>query len=335
MASSNSRLGRGLDSLISGGISAQVKPVETKITPVAKKVSAKKATKKISKKQAPEKKAVVTVDKPKDTLPTPDGFVEIPISSVEPNPYQPRREMTPEKVQELAESIRSEGLLQPIVVRQAGDKKYQLIAGERRWRACMLLKLVRIPARVIQASEASAAVIAMIENLQRENLNPVEESLGYASLMRDFDLTQEAVSERVGKPRSSVANSLRLLQLEREVQGYIAKGLLSVGHAKVLLGLEETEQQLMLARKIIEKGISVRETERLVQALRSAKSNAPKSSKLVSAQEQTAIVDLEHKLGAYFNTKIQMKHSPKKGKIVIEYFGNEDLQRILEKIGIS
>jgi ParB family chromosome partitioning protein len=326
MASSNRRLGRGLDSLISGGISGAPKATET--SKPAKKAVAKKPVKKATAKKAPVKKKV------SDSLPTPDGFVEIPITSVEPNPYQPRREMQQERVEELAESIRSEGLLQPIVVREVSPKKFQLIAGERRWRACQHLKLTRIPARIVKASEASAAVIAMIENLQRENLNPVEESLGYASLMRDFDLTQEAVAERVGKPRSSVANALRLLQLEREVQGYLGKGLLSVGHAKVLLGLEESEQQLMLARKIIERGISVRETERLVQAIRSSKPGAPKPVKGLSAQEQTAISDLQNKLGSFLNTKIQMKHSPKKGKIVIEYYGNEDLQRILEKIGI-
>lgn len=315
-----------MDSLISGGISGAPKATET--SKPAKKAVAKKPVKKATAKKAPVKKKV------SDSLPTPDGFVEIPITSVEPNPYQPRREMQQERVEELAESIRSEGLLQPIVVREVSPKKFQLIAGERRWRACQHLKLTRIPARIVKASEASAAVIAMIENLQRENLNPVEESLGYASLMRDFDLTQEAVAERVGKPRSSVANALRLLQLEREVQGYLGKGLLSVGHAKVLLGLEESEQQLMLARKIIERGISVRETERLVQAIRSSKPGAPKPVKGLSAQEQTAISDLQNKLGSFLNTKIQMKHSPKKGKIVIEYYGNEDLQRILEKIGI-
>ncbi len=181
---------------------------------------------------------------------------------VEPSPYQARREIAPEQLAELAESIRSEGLLQPIVVRRQGEK-FQLIAGERRWRAFQLLKIRAIPARVVEASDASAASIGLIENLQREGLNPIEEALGFASLVRDFDLTQETAAERVGKSRAAVANSLRLLSLDAEIQGYIAKDLLSVGHAKVLLGVEDAARRAVLARRVIEEGLSVRQTEKL------------------------------------------------------------------------
>src|SRR5690349_18200194 len=156
------------------------------------------------------------------------GYLEIPVHLIEPSPYQARREIPPEQLSELAESIRSEGLLQPIVVRKLGDK-FQLIAGERRWRAFQLLKIKVIPARVVEASNASSAALGLIENLQREGLNPIEEAYGYASLIRDFDLTQEAASERVGKGRASVANSLRLLSLDGELQGYLSKNLISVG----------------------------------------------------------------------------------------------------------
>jgi ParB family chromosome partitioning protein len=195
-------------------------------------------------------------------------------------------------VAELAESIRQEGLLQPIVVREV-EGRFQLIAGERRWRACKTLGLKTIIARIVQVSESSAAVISLIENLQRENLNPVEESLGYASLMRDFDLTQEAVAERVGKPRSSVANSLRLLQLDREVQGYLSKGMLSVGHAKVLLGLEDGQQRVLLARRVVERGLSVRDTERLVQGLRRGR-NGQADARARPALEEAAVKDVEN-----------------------------------------
>src|SRR5476651_2180900 len=150
------------------------------------------------------------------------GYLEIQVHLVEPSPYQARREIVPEQLAELAESIRSEGLLQPVVVRQTGDK-FQLIAGERRWRAFQQLKLPTIPARVVEASNASAAALGLIENLQREDLGPIEEAQGYASLIRDFDLTQETAAERVGKGRASVANSLRLLSLDTDLQGFVAR----------------------------------------------------------------------------------------------------------------
>src|SRR5205823_1169662 len=153
------------------------------------------------------------------------GYHEIPLHLIEPSPYQARREITPDQLGELAESIRSEGLLQPIVVRKVADK-FQLIAGERRWRAFQLLKIKSIPARIVEASNASSAALGLIENLQREGLNPIEEAHGYASLIRDFDLTQESAAERVGKGRASVANSLRLLSLEPDLQAYVAKNML-------------------------------------------------------------------------------------------------------------
>lgn len=303
-------LGRGLEVLISGGVK---RPAEQE---QPKKVEPSKSTPSVS----------------NNDLPSPEGFLEIPISKVVPNPHQPRRDIEQAHIAHLAESIRSEGLLQPIVVR-AKDKKFELIAGERRWRACQSLGMKTILARVVNVSEASSAVIALIENLQRENLNPIEESLGYASLMRDFDLTQEAVAERVGKPRSSVANALRLLQLDREIQGYISKGMLSVGHAKVLLGLEQGEQQVIAARRIIERGMSVRETERLVQSLKRGRSALDEDRR--PAVESAAIKDIERRMERFLSTKVQVKHNPKKGRITIDYFGNEDLERILEKLGLT
>ena len=209
-APSKSRLGRGL-----GGLIAAAKPA----APAAAAVPAPAAP------AAPTAGGL-------------QGYQEIAVTAIEPSPYQARREITGEQLQELAESIRSEGLLQPVVVRRVGEK-FQLIAGERRWRAFQLLKIKQIPARVADASDASAAALGLIENLQREGLNPIEEAHGYASLVRDFDLTQETAAERVGKSRAAVANALRLLALDAEIQGYLAKSLLSPGHAKVLLGVED------------------------------------------------------------------------------------------------
>ena len=317
MASSGSRLGRGLDSLISGGIG---KSFTAK--PAPSPAPAKKPDRKPRPKKAEEK-----------PLASGGGFLELPLSKIEPNPYQPRKEAAQKQIEELAESIRSEGLLQPVVVRPAGER-FQLIAGERRLRACRMLKLKRVPARVIEASDASSAVMALIENLQREGLNPIDESRGYASLMRDFDLTQEAVAERVGKGRATVANALRLLQLEKEIQGYISKELLSTGHAKVLLGVNDRPQRSLLARRIIEQKLSVRETEHLIRNMKGRK-RPSLSTRSIPETELQAIRDLEKRIASQFSTPVKLKHTPKKGRIEIEYYGNDDLQRILELMGVN
>ncbi|GAB1488412.1 ParB/RepB/Spo0J family partition protein [Opitutaceae bacterium] len=313
MAAPKSRLGRGLGGLIASAKPAAPSPAE----PVAPAAAAPKA--------APASTSAAGAP----------GFIEIGVHLVEPSPYQARREIAPEHLSELAESIRAEGLLQPIVVRKHGEK-FQLIAGERRWRAFQQLKIKTIPARLVEASNASSAAIGLIENLQREGLNPVEEAYGYASLIRDFDLTQEAAAERVGKGRASVANSLRLLSLDAELQGYLSKGLISVGHAKVLLGVEDPAQRAVLARRTIEEGLSVRATEKLVQAKKAGVTiPAGTTGRKVPAVEVAAVAGIEKKLTSALGARVSLKHSAKKGKIVIEYAGNDDLHRILEKIGVE
>ena len=306
-AASKSRLGRGLGGLIAAG-----KPA----TPPA----AGPATDGVS--GAPAAGA--------------PGYQEIAVHLIEPSPYQARREIPPEQLNELAESIRAEGLLQPVVVRRQGEK-FQLIAGERRWRAFQQLKIKSIPARIVEASNASSAALGLIENLQREGLNPIEEAHGYASLIRDFDLTQEIAAERVGKGRASVANSLRLLSLDDELQGFIAKNLLSVGHAKVLLGIEDSAQRALIARRVIEEGASVRTTEKLaVSAKSSGGAHHAKAGKRgVSAKDAAAVAGIEKKLTSHLGARVAVLHSAKKGRIVIEYRGNEDLQRLLEKLGVE
>lgn len=264
------------------------------------------------------------------------GYLEIALHLIEPSPYQARREITPEQLSELAASISSEGLLQPIVVRKTGDK-FQLIAGERRWRAFQQLKLKSIPARIVEASNASSAALGLIENLQREGLNPIEEAHGYASLIRDFDLTQESASDRVGKGRATVANTLRLLSLDAEIQGFVGKNLLSVGHAKVLLGVADTAQRTVLARRIIEEGLTVRSTEKLVQAGKSSPVGVASTGKVrkLPAKEAEAVASIEKKLTSHLGARVAVLHTPKKGRIVIEYRGNDDLQRVLEKLGVT
>ena len=317
-APQKSRLGRGL-----GGLIAASKPVVT-TQPVP----------------APAAAPAVAAPKPGSTpaqaAPAAPGFQEVPVNLIDPSPYQARKEIAPEHLSELAESIRSEGLLQPVVVRKAGDR-FQLIAGERRWRAFQMLKIRAIPARVVEASNASSAALGLIENLQREGLNAIEEAQGYASLIRDFDLTQETAAERVGKGRASVANSLRLLSLDAETQGYISKNLLSVGHAKVLLGVQDASSRLVLARRVIEEGLSVRATEKLALNLKPAGGATPaKGGKApVSSRDAATVAGIEKRLGSHLGARVAIIHSPKKGRIVIEYRGNEDLQRLLEKFGVE
>jgi ParB family chromosome partitioning protein len=308
MATHKSRLGRGLGALIASG-AGQAKPTAA---------SAPAAPAPVAPPPAPAP----------DGLP---GYREIPVHAVEPNPFQPRKEFSDEALGELVESIRAEGLLQPIVVRQTGDK-FQLIAGERRWRAFQQIGLKSIPARVMTSSDASAATLALIENLQRADLNPIEEAHGYASLIRDFDLTQDAAAQRVGKGRATVANSLRLLSLEPELQGYVGKGLLSTGHAKVLLGVEGGAERLTVARRCLEEGLSVRALEEMVA--RGHGRGAGKRRR-VPAAEAVALGDIEKKLTSHLGARTTLRHTPKRGRIIIEYRGNEDLQRVLERIGVT
>ncbi len=339
MAKSKSRLGRGLDGLITGGIgksSNKTKAVYSSSKKKAKDVS-KKSKKARSKKQSTaglKKKSIQSVVTKKSRKSAEEkGFLEIPISKIKPNPYQPRKDMNPVHISELAESIRSEGLLQPIVVRRRGDA-FEIIAGERRFRAFQELHLTSIPARVLTASDKSSAVMTLIENLQREELNPIDEAVGYASLVRDFDLTQEGVSDRVGKGRATIANSLRLLHLEEEIQGFLSLGLMSAGQGKVLLSIDDREQRLLLARRIIEEDLSVRETEKLINKVKSGKNHSTLIRPLADV-ENAAIQDLEKKIASQLNTKVHVRHTKKKGKIVIEYYGNDDLQRILEKLQLD
>lgn len=324
-AAPKSRLGRGL-----GGLIAAAKPAQAPApaaSPQATDGAAKTAA----------AAAPVAAPAPAPAPTGAPGYQEIAVNLIEPSPYQARREIPPEQLSELAESIRSEGLLQPIVVRKTGEK-FQLIAGERRWRAFQLLKIKTIPARIGEWSDASSAALGLIENLQREGLNPIEEAHGYASLIRDFDLTQESAAERVGKGRATVANALRLLSLEAELQGYVAKNMLSVGHAKVLLGIEDTAQRSMLGRRVIEEGLSVRVTEKLAQTAKAnGNSASPRAAAKpgLSSKDASTVTGIEKKLTSHLGARVAVLHTPKKGKIVIEYRGNEDLQRLLEKLGVE
>ena len=291
-------LGRGLGSLIGGG----VKPAQPAAAPAAAAAPA----------------------------PVAPGLLlqELPLALIVPNPRQPRRDFDPAQVQELADSIRSEGLMQPIVVRKAKEG-YELIAGERRLRAFKLLGQPSITARILEATDASSAVLALVENLQRADLNPVDEALGFASLMRDFSLTQEAVADRLGKPRATIANSVRLLALETEIQGYLRKGQLSAGHAKALLGVVEASHRLLVARLVLEKGLSVRATEAEVKKLGATKKGQRKQA------EKTVVADVQKRLVSHFAAPVTVVRKGGKGSISIPFGNDDELARLLEKIGIK
>ncbi len=318
MAASKSRLGRGLGGLIAGASTPSKSP-----TP--RRPPRRWGT-------CPRRAPALPKPAAESSSPSTD-FEDIAVGQVSPSPYQARRDIKSGQLEELAESIKSEGLLQPIVVRKVAQG-YELIAGERRWRAFQALKIKRIPARVVTATDASAAALGLIENLQREGLNPIDEAYGFASLIRDFDLTQEQAADRVGKSRAGVANTLRLLSLDGEMQGYVAKGILSVGHAKVLLGVEAPEERSVLGRRVIEEGLSVRATEKLVQT-RKADRSGRKTRQSRHTPAGATITGIEKRLTSHLGAKVALKHAGNKGQIVIPYASNDDLQRILEKLGVE
>lgn len=309
MAIQRKSLGRGLGSIISAG---------------AKK-AADSGAKKIGAQPAPLKVQISAHGL----------FSEIPIDKVAPSPYQARKEFSEEEIRNLADSISSEGLLQPILVRQIPGGTYELLAGERRLRACRLLGMKKIVACVQNASDSSAAAKGLIENIQRADLNPMEEARGIAYLIATFRLTQDAVSQRLGKPRSSIANSLRLLRLPESVQGYISSGMISPGHAKVILSVEDKTQQEILARRIIENGLNVRGAEDAVRRLKDGEARADSSTPAAKVAQSAVVRDIQNKISTRLNASVEVRHGAKKGKIIIEYLGNDDLQRILEIIGVK
>lgn len=250
------------------------------------------------------------------------------LTDIKPNPKQPRQEIDQQKLKELAESIKEHGVVQPIVVRELNDGSYQLIAGERRWRACQLLNLETIPAVVTDYSDEKAAEVALIENLQRENLNPLEESIAYQSLINEFNLTQEDVAKRVGKSRTYITNMLRLLALPDEVLAMLSQGQLSTGHARAILSINDDAKKIETAKLIIKKGLSVRETEKLVKKL-NEKQDKPKRVKKVPPE----LEDIKDKLQSVFGTKVSIKTTKRgKGKLEIEFYNHDDLDRIMEII---
>lgn len=260
-----------------------------------------------------------------DNLEETSSVVMLNIIEVQPNANQPRRNFDDEKLDALADSIKANGIIQPIIVVKHDDM-YMIVAGERRWRAARKAGLKEIPAIVQDYSDKQIMEVALIENLQREDLNPVDEAMGYKTLMNMFSLTQEQISERIGKSRSAVANSLRLLNLSEEVLDLIKEGKITEGHAKVIMSLKDPSEQLAAANAVINKRLSVRETEQLVKA----KLNPPRTIIKPNRQLAEYLSDLEDNISKTMGTRVKIHHKNGKGKIEIDYYSNDEFERIME-----
>lgn len=262
-----------------------------------------------------------------EETPTNSPYQLLPIYKVEPNRAQPRQDFDEEELEALAESISQHGIIQPLTVRQLESGYYQIIAGERRWRAARMANLTEVPAVVIEADDKKAMELALIENLQRQDLNPVEEALGYQSLMSDYGLTQEETAQRVGKSRSAVANSLRLLNLSGEILEKVRSGDLTPGHARAVLSIKNEKKQLEAAQKIAALGLSVRQAELLCKNM----SREPKAEKPVTLAVDY-VSECEKSLSKQLGRGVKLVGGKRKGRIELEFYGQEDLQILLDAL---
>ena len=303
---SKSALGRGLGALLSGAAGAPPPTAMAAIPAAAPGIAAK------------------------------DQIKRVPTQRIQPSSLQPRKTFTEESLAELADSIREQGILQPLVVRPRGND-FEIIAGERRWRAAQKLALADVPILVREADDSTALEMMLVENLQRENLNPMEEALGYDQLMVQFQLRQEDVAAKVGKNRATVANALRLLKLDPAVQAYLRNGQISTGHAKVILGLARAEEQVLAAETVIKDGMSVRTTEDLVSRWQdrglAGVSADPKNARPASVKD-AHVAELENRLQQRFATRVQLRYKRGKGSIQIQFHNDDELERILECCGL-
>lgn len=308
-------LGRGLSALLGGA------PVLTKPAP------------------APPLPALV----PAATIPAPEPAVEIEprdrvqrvgLDRIRPCPLQPRKDFPTESLRELADSIREQGIVQPLIVREQ-EGHLELIAGERRWRAAQLIGLPEVPVIVRQADDRAVLEMALIENLQRENLNAIEEAQGYAQLVNQFQLTQEEAAAKVGKSRAVVANALRLLKLPQVIQNYLREGRISVGHAKVILGLTAEKEQQLAAERVIKEGLNVRQTEGLIARMhRRGARGGDKTGLIIPLPADAHVADLENRLRERLGTKVQLHYDKGKGALEISFYSDQELERILQVIGV-
>lgn len=264
------------------------------------------------------------------------SVTRIPVDQIEVNPKQPRHDFDEQALQELSESIKLHDIIQPVTIVKVGQSRYQLISGERRWRASKIAGLTDIPAYIRTADDQQMLEMALLENLQRENLNAIEIALSYKRLMDECDLTQEQVAERMKKERSTVANYLRLLKLPPDVQKAVRDGQLTMGHARALIALDHIDQQLYVFREILEKGLSVRQVEQLVKNLSAnTKAASGKPATITQAKLAPPYKRIEDNMASFFSTKVKLdRKSTGRGSILIEFYNDEDLERIMGKINL-
>ena len=263
-----------------------------------------------------------------------EATLQLRLTQIEPNKKQPRKDFDKEKISILSESIKEHGLIQPIVVMESKPGRYIIVAGERRWRAAKEAGLKEVPVVIRDYTEEEAAEIALIENLQREDLNPVEEALGYRALMDEFKMTQEEVSRKIGKSRSAIANTIRLLALEEKILDYLKYGEITEGHARAILTLPEGEMRNELTERIISEDLNVRQAESIARLMLKRAEKEKPVSKKKSSQYEIEISALSEKLSSKFGTKVSFKQGAKKSKIEIEYYGDGDLDRIIKLLGV-
>ena len=259
-----------------------------------------------------------------------NGYSLIDINLIKSNESQPRKLFDDEKIMELAESIKSNGIIQPLILRKDKDE-YIIVAGERRWRAAKYIEIKKIPAVIMDLTEKQILEISLIENIQREDLNSIEEAIAYKKLITDFDLTQEQLSKRIGKSRVAITNTMRLLNLSEDVQQYIIEGVISEGHGRALLAITDSKLQCELAQNVIDDKLSVRELEFLIRKLKTKSEPSKSKAKKETNPYYKEVIE---KLENYFGTKVNVTNKNNKGKIEIEYYSEEDLQRILEIINL-
>lgn len=254
--------------------------------------------------------------------------IMVPILKVEPNPNQPRRQFDDDSLQELADSVKQYGILQPLIVKKY-DKFYEIIAGERRWRAAKLAGLKEVPVLIRDYAENEIVEIALIENIQREDLNPIEEALAYKRLMEEFSLKQDQVAAKVSKSRAAITNSLRLLKLDQRVQNLLSEEMITTGHARALLAIEDPDQQYETAMKVFDEKLSVREIEKLVKQMSKKKKETPKEENKV---QEFLFANIEESLKQALGSKVNIKNRNNKGKIEIEYYSKEELDRLVDML---
>lgn len=257
-----------------------------------------------------------------------EGKLMISLNKIKSNIDQPRKSFDNEKIAELAESIKNHGIIQPLILKENGGG-YIIVAGERRWRAAKMVGLKEVPAIVMDLTEKQVLEISLIENIQRQDLNPIEEALAYKKLLSDFNLTQEELSKRIGKSRTAITNTIRLINLDSRVQQYVIDGIISEGHGRALLSLEDGELQYIYSQKVIDEKLSVRELEKLIR------NDSLKSEKSEKNEELNPYYkDVRDRLQNYFGTKVNLSSKKNRGKIEIEYYSEEDLERILDIINL-